>query len=346
MSKAVEKLKSTFDLDKYKQKKNLVTVASYKEDDYLDFPKSIQESLGVQGFPLGGVSMLMGHSDTGKTTMLLRAAVEAQKRGILPVFIITELKWNWDHAKELGLQFEEKEIVDEETGEIVKTNSGFFIYVDSATSVEFEHKGKKITTPLDSIEKISSFILTQIQEQADGDLACDLLFLWDSVGSVPSEQTNNSNSSNNEWDAGAMERSVVKGGVVRAINASRKADYKFTNTLIAVNKIWLAKPSNPMGQPKMRPKGGVALLYASTCAIQLGNVANAGTSKVNFVSKGKTVEIGKIVNVQLEKWHTNHDETGAGISKGKVIMVRGGEGFIENTDKGIKGHKESLKAKS
>jgi len=345
MAKAIEKLKSSFDLEKYKAKKNLVTVASYKEDAYLNFPKPVQDVLGVKGFPLGGVSILMGHSDTGKTSMLLKAATEAQKLGMLPVFIITELKWNWDHAKELGFDFEEKEYVNEETGEVSKSISGNFIYADSATPVKFKHQKKEITAPLESIEKISSFIQSLIQEQADGELPVDLVFLWDSVGSVPSELSMTSNTSNNEWDAGAMERSIVKGGVVRAINASRKTDYPFINTLIAVNKIWLAKPSNPMGQPRMQTKGGKALLYASTCAIQLGNVSNSGTTKVNYVSKGKTTEAGKIVNFQLEKWHTNHDETGEGISKGKVIMVRGEDAFIENTDKGIKAYKDSLKNK-
>lgn len=345
MEKAVNKLKKSFDLDKYKAQRNLVSVASFKEDAYLEFPKPVQDVLGVKGFPQGGVSILMGHSDTGKTTMLLKAATEAQKKGMLPVFIITELKWNWDHAKELGFEFNQNEVVDEETGEVSKLTSGNFIYADSATPVEFKHKDKKIVAPLESIEKISSFIKTLIEDQADGKLPYDLVFLWDSVGSVPSELSMTSNTSNNEWDAGAMERSVVKGGVVRLINASRKTDYPFINTLVAVNKIWLAKPSNPMGQPRMQPKGGKALLYASTCAIQLGNVSNAGTTKVNYVSKGKTTEAGKIVNFQLEKWHTNHDETGEGISKGKVIMVRGEDGFIENTDKGIKAYKDTLKNK-
>ena len=33
---------------------------------------------------------------------LLEAAVSAQKRKILPVFIITEMKWNWEHAQTNG----------------------------------------------------------------------------------------------------------------------------------------------------------------------------------------------------------------------------------------------------
>jgi RecA/RadA recombinase len=76
---------------------------------------------------MGHIVLLRGHSDTGKTTALLEAAVSAQKRGILPVFIITEMKWNWEHAQQMGLEV--KEVVDEETGEVINYE-GEFVYVD------------------------------------------------------------------------------------------------------------------------------------------------------------------------------------------------------------------------
>jgi len=44
-------------------------------------------------------------------------AINAQKMGILPVFIITEMKWSWEHAKQMGFQVED--VIDEETGEVV-----------------------------------------------------------------------------------------------------------------------------------------------------------------------------------------------------------------------------------
>ena len=39
---------------------------------------------------MGHIVLLRGHSDTGKTTALIKTAVDAQKKGILPVLIITE----------------------------------------------------------------------------------------------------------------------------------------------------------------------------------------------------------------------------------------------------------------
>ena len=49
---------------------------------------------------------------------MLEAAVAAQKRGILPVFIITEMKWSWEHAKMMGCEV--NEVFDIETGELIK----------------------------------------------------------------------------------------------------------------------------------------------------------------------------------------------------------------------------------
>ena len=35
----------------------------------------------------------------------------------MPVFIITEMKWSWEHAKMMGLEV--NEVVDKETGEVI-----------------------------------------------------------------------------------------------------------------------------------------------------------------------------------------------------------------------------------
>jgi hypothetical protein len=49
----------------------------------------------VPGIPAGHICLLRGHSGYCKTTALIEAAVACQKAGVLPVFIVTEMKWNW-----------------------------------------------------------------------------------------------------------------------------------------------------------------------------------------------------------------------------------------------------------
>ena len=50
--------------------------------------------------------LVIGDSNTGKTTLMIEAAVAAQKMGVLPVFIITEMKWDFAHAQKMGFSCE------------------------------------------------------------------------------------------------------------------------------------------------------------------------------------------------------------------------------------------------
>ena len=134
-------LKSGFELDKFKEKKGLNNNVKFKEQKWIPFSKALQEILSIPGAPIGHISLLRGHSDTGKTTALLELAVNAQKMGILPVFIITEMKWSWNHAQQMGFQIEP--VVDKETGEVTNYK-GFFLYADRGT--------------LNTIEDVAEFI--------------------------------------------------------------------------------------------------------------------------------------------------------------------------------------------
>lgn len=317
--KARKKVQSGFSLDKFKKKKNLSNNSvKFKDLQWIPMSEAFRETLHIPGIPLGNIVLLRGHSDTGKTTALLEAAVNAQKMGILPVFIITEMKWSWEHAREMGFEF--TEVVDEDTGEIVDYE-GFFLYADRTT--------------LDTIEDVASFILDLLDEQNKGNLPYDLLFFWDSIGSVPCEQSIKSNKNNNEWNAGAM--STQFGGQVnQKIILSRKEGRPFTNTLVAINKVWTAKPDSPVGMPKLENKGGKTMWYDSTLIITFGNITNPGTSKLKATKNGKTVEFAKRVNVQIEKNHINGIQ-----SRGRIVMTP--HGFIDDTPSAVEAYKKDHK---
>ena len=108
---ASKEIRSKFDLSAFKDKKGLKQNVKFKDQEWIPLSKAFQDVTSIPGIPMGHIVLLRGHSDTGKTTGLLEAAVAAQKRGILPVFIITEMKWSWDHARMMGMDVEE--IVDE-----------------------------------------------------------------------------------------------------------------------------------------------------------------------------------------------------------------------------------------
>ena len=317
LSEAVSKeIRSKFDLSSFKEKKGLKQNVKFKEQTWIPLSQAFQDVTSIPGIPMGHIVLLRGHSDTGKTTALLETAVSAQKRGVLPVFIITEMKWNWEHAKQMGLQVEE--IVDKDTGEITNYE-GEFIYADRET--------------IHTIEDVAKFILDLIDEQKRGNLPYDLVFLWDSIGSVPCEMSVKSNKNNNEWNAGAMSTQFGN-SVNQRITLSRKESSEFTNTLVCINKVWTAKAESPMGQPKLMNKGGFAMWFDSTFVVTFGNISNAGTSKIKAIKDGKQVEFAKRVNLQIDKNHINGVTT-----RGKIVMTP--HGFINDNDKELKEYKNA-----
>jgi hypothetical protein len=150
-------------------KKKFSTSAKYKPQRFFDLGPDFLDAVGLPGPAIGHLNMLLGHSDTGKTTALVKCAADAQKKNILPVFIITEQKWSFEHAKLMGFQCEE--VVDEETGEL--DWDGFYIFNNN----------------FDYIEQITDYINSLLDAQEKGELDYSLLFLWDSVGSVPCKMT-------------------------------------------------------------------------------------------------------------------------------------------------------------
>jgi len=319
LSEAVSaEIQSNFNLNAFKEKKGLKQNIKFKDQEWIPLSPAFQDVTSIPGIPMGHIVLLRGHSDTGKTTALLEAAVAAQTRKILPVFIITEMKWSWDHAKMMGMDV--REVINEETGE-VENYEGNFIYVDRET--------------INSIEDVAGFILDLIDEQKKGNLPYDLLFLWDSIGSVPCEMSIKSNKNNNEWNAGAMSTQFGN-SVNQKITLSRKESSPYTNTLVAINKVWTLKAESPMGKPKLMNKGGYAMWFDSTFVVTFGNIMSAGTSKIKAIKDGKQVEFAKRVNIQIDKNHINGVTT-----RGKIVMTP--HGFINDNDKELKKYKEDRK---
>jgi len=303
-------LNKTFDLSAFKKSKFLDQSVKFKPQRWIQLSKAFQDVISLPGIPMGHITLLRGHSDTGKTTAMLEAAVAAQKMGVLPVFIITEMKWNWEHAQQMG--FEMEPIVDEATGEIIDYK-GFFIYVDRGS--------------LNTIEDVAAFIADLLSEQAQGKLPFNLLFLWDSVGSIPCRLSVESNKNNNEWNAGAMSQQFGN-FINQKIVLSRKENQPYTNTFVAVNKVWVAKPNSPMEQPKMKNKGGDTMFFDASLVVTFGNITNSGTSKIKATKDGKDVEFAKRTKISVDKNHVTGVQT-----KGTVTMTV--HGFIDDDKKAI-----------
>jgi hypothetical protein len=311
---ASKEIKAAFSLDKFKQNKGLSSNVKYKEQKWIPFSPALQEALSVPGCPMGHVVMVRGRSNTGKSTTSIELCVNAQKMGVLPVLIITEMKHDWLHWKKMGFQLDD--ILDE-NGDVID-HEGFFIYRDRST--------------LNSIEDISAFILDLLNEQAKGNLPYDLFFMWDSVGSIPCQMSIEQGKNNPMWNSGAM-ATQFGNFINQKIVTSRKESSPYTNTLFIVNKVGVAPALTPMSQPRMTNKGGDTMYYDASLCLTFGNITNAGTSKLNATKDKKKVEFALRTKIACDKNHINGITT-----VGTVVSTV--HGFIKDDPNAIKKYKE------
>jgi hypothetical protein len=202
--------------------------------------------------------------------------------------------------------FDCEEVVDPETGEL--DWDGFFIFNNN-----FSY-----------IEQITDYINSLLDAQDKGELEYDLLFLWDSVGSVPCKMTY-------EGKGGKQHNAAVLAdkigmGINQRISGSRKSDSKYENSLVIVNQPWVELPDNPFGQPKIKAKGGEAIWLNSSLVFLFGNQKGAGTNKISATKDKRTVKFAIRTKVSVMKNHIN----GLGYEDGKIIVTP--HGFLAGKD--------------
>jgi hypothetical protein len=256
---------------------------------------------------MGGINMFLGHSNSSKTTAMILAAADAQRKGHLPVFIITEKKWSWEHAVELGLQAEKNEDGEWE---------GHFIFNDS-----FEY-----------IEQATGFMNDILDVQEKGDIPYSIVFCFDSIGSIPCKQTY-------DGAGGGMHNAKVLAdkigmGLHSRISKSKKEDYPYYNTLIVVNQPWVLLPDNAFGQPEIRAKGGEAVWLASSLVFLFGNQKKAGINHIDATKNSRKVSFAIRTKISILKNHVN----GLGYKDGKIIAVH--NGYITDTKESLDKYKK------
>jgi hypothetical protein len=297
--------KKTFSLDDIKGK--FSTKTKYKAESYYNCGEAFYEACGIPGPVMGGINMMLGHSNASKTTAMILAAADAQKKGHLPVFIITEKKWSWEHAVELGLQAEQ---------DADGNWDGQFIFNDS----------------FDYIEQATDFINSVLDTQEAGDIPYDLLFLWDSVGSIPCKMTFEGKGGKMH-NASALSDKIGM-GIHSRISKSKKDDYPYYNTMVVVNQPWVDLPDNPFGQPEIKSKGGEALWLASSLVFLFGNQKKAGINHITATKNGRTVSYAIRTKISILKNHVN----GLAFKDGKIIAVP--QGYIKDDKTAIDKYKK------
>ena len=295
--------KGQFDLSKFKKENGLGQTVKDKELTWIPLSDAFHEALKIPGIPRGFFSSFRGYSNTGKSTAIYEAVAGAQKIGDLPVIIETEGNWNWEHAKNIGVQFEE--VIDEETGEI--NFEGDFILVTSEDllnkygNFNYENSKRESKQLRDEavIEDVAKFMNDLLDLQKEEKLQRNLCFLWDSVGSINGYKSATSNSNNNQWNAGSMSAAFTVLTNHR-IPSSRREGKPYINTFAVVQKIWLDNMN-----AVIKHKGGEAFFYSPRLIIHFGGILTHSTSKLKATSGGQTYEFGIETKVRCEKNQVN-----------------------------------------
>jgi hypothetical protein len=311
--------KKTFSLDNFKKKANIEDVPD-KELQWIKMSDGFKKATGLPGFAKGYVCQVRGHTNTGKSTAICEVLVESQKMGILPILIDTENNMGRGNYRltELGFDFDN------------------YIRVDNDYLLrEFGKKQDKDRNEA-AIEDLAKCFYYFLDQQASGALPYDLLFAIDSIGTLNCIKTINAaekdDTNNNMWNAGAYEKAFMY-LLNNTIPSSRKINRPFTNTVVAVQKIWI----DNMNKGVVKHKGGETWNLGARLIYHFGGIVTHGTKAATADSKKRTVSYGVETKIGVAKNHV--DGPLGGISmEGRIISTPYGFVAPEDVDEFKKKH--------
>lgn len=322
MKQAIKKgagIKKAFDIGEFKSNNLKLTQVAEKPMEWFIMPKGFQEALSLPGIPKGWFSGCYGWNSTGKSTIKNCLIASAQRQNVLPVIFETEGNFDFKYAIDCGMEatpvYDEVEVedVDEENGEvtvrkekqIVDYDGNFILFTNEAMceycgDLDYStmtRKSTKRTVAL--IEDIAYIINDLLDKQEKGELPVELLFIWDSVGSITSWKSYASKCGNNMFDASSI--STAFNTIVNTrIPSSRSQKSAYTNSFFIVNKIWDSSMAT-MGKPSVKLKGGNSFEYALRLLIACGKIITSGVKKMEATVKGEKYEYGTVAPISIKK---------------------------------------------
>lgn len=290
-----------------------VSKTADKEIEWIVMPKAFQDAVKLPGIPLSRTTVIRGWQDVGKSTLKNCIIAGAMRQNILPIIFETEGNFDFQYAKDCGMEIEPVygKIVNEETGEeedgIVDWEGDYFLFTNKKIcdycgendySTGTQRKTKR-QTPV--IEDIAYIINDFINRQESGEIPMNLLFVWDSVGSIGSWKSLQSKVGNPMFDAASL--SACFKPIFARIATTKELGTPYSNTLVAVNKIWNDSMNSVGGAASIENSGGKAFAYGLRLGIHIGGVAKSGTKKLKATLKGEEYQYGTITKIAVFKNH-------------------------------------------
>lgn len=327
-----------------------------KPMDFYVMPEGFQDAIKLPGYPIGYISIITGWSNTGKSTNINCLIASAMSKGDFPVIYDTENSFDFSYAISCGMKatpvYGMVEKVNEETGEIYEEEGitdyeGDFLYFNTSKLLKLygkiNHKDGsqlKATRDVAVLEDIAYSMTDIIRRVKTGEFNRNILFIWDSIGSIGSYRSYESKVGNNMFDAGALS-TAFNTIINQSIPTSRKLDSENTITMVCVNKIWDDSASTGgMGAGSFALKGGKSMTYAARLIIHLGGVIKAATKKLTAVAKGQQYSYGTLTKMKVTK---NHLPTPYNVTyEGELACVHNGMCAVDKLDEYKKTHIKAI----
>lgn len=234
---------------------------------------------GVEGFPQGGISQIVGKSDSGKSTMLSEAMVSTQKAGGICFFIDSEHKFAWDRFEAMGGVAADVIAIPVESLE--DAWDAWWVICQQVQGIReeglFKTKdadGKEIAIPVDKDVQV--------------------LAAWDSV---PSSVANKILDEDSSGDAHVAVEAKVNNKAVRKLKQIIKTSRV---AAVFVNHAYMTMPM--MGAPEKVLKGGEEMFYMSSLIIELIKGATI-FREVTAAGEKHKQKIGRESRIDVLKGH-------------------------------------------
>lgn len=295
--------KKPFDPDEFRASEGLDRDVRNKPISWIPLSEAFHDAVKLPGIPKGYFTSFRGYSNTGKSTAMYEGVAGCQKLGDYPVIFDTEGNWQWEHARNCGVQYEE--YYDEESGKMKP--KGNFLYLNSDDLLKRYEKydynsSKEGTKKLRNevvVEDIARFMNYILDKQDEGLIDADICFFWDSVGSINCFKGATSNYNNPQWVANAI-TNCFKSLVYGRIPNTKRIDMPYTNTFACVQQIWLDNENKTI-----KHRGGETFFSAPRLIFHLGGILTHSTSKLKATSNGDEYQFGIETKIRCEKNHIN-----------------------------------------
>jgi KaiC/GvpD/RAD55 family RecA-like ATPase len=299
--------KKSFSLEDFKKKIGAQDIPS-KPLEWIPIDDGLKRATGMPGIPRGYVTLFRGYSNTGKSTALMRAIVNAQKMGDFPIIIDTENNIDVNNKRLTNMGFDWN-------GDYLLINNKYLL---DNYGIKQDKNRKEA-----SIEDMGRAIYDFLDAQKNDVLSTNVFIAIDSIGTLNCIKTINAlekdESDNNMWNAGAYEKAFMS-LLNNAIPNTRRVDSKYTTTLAAVQKIWYDSMNKVV-----KHKGGETFYFGARLIYHFGGIITHGTRRVTATSKGRDLNFGFENKVNIAKNHIDGEWGGISL-EGKIISTP--TGFI------------------